>query len=351
MSNPDHRTAQLAQALLLEQVSYYKQKLLNTDSNQPNQSQSLIQQSINQLYLNAKRLQLKDVIQLEQLHAVVQKYSFELNLGADILEFIGLASRKLYQQLQNSQIPLKNILSQQSFELWLQKILELEQLRDDLRDYLLQTPYIHQISLQLANHFITQHTPWLDRLRTLQPTQHRFATRGLSFLQEQQQDIELKLEQRLAQVLLKQLGELITLPNDELADFCELVWSSLSEKTIYQCCTHLEEIDFEEFFILTYETWKQLRQTTAMQSLILSIVDAFYLHFAEYDLQCLLLAVGLNQADLHDEAERFIPPLLIALDQIGLLDQILQNLITPFYHRAETYNLIEHHLRSTPDIS
>lgn len=347
MSNPT-RSASLAQALLLEQVDYYRKKLLNLDQNK-NNSPQILQQTIDQLYQNAKYLQLKDVIQLQQLHDVVKKYSFELNLGAEILEFIGIASRELYQQLKNNPTPLKDFFTHSSFALWLQKILELDHLRDDFRDYLLQTPHIQQLSLQLANHLLTENTPWLDYLRKLQLSQHSIVARGLSFLQDQQQNIELKLEQRLAKALLNQLGELITLPNAELADFCELIWSSIQDKSIRQCCVHLEAIDFEEFFILAYESWKQLRQTALMQSLILRIVEVFYQHFAEADLQSLIVAVGLNKTDLYTEAERFLPPVLVALDQIGLLEQILKNLLEPFYNSAQTQSLIEAHIQQILD--
>ena len=349
MSNPTPTgSAQLAQALLLEQVGYYRKKLLNIEQ-EKNHQQQILQQTIDQLYQNAKQLQLKDVIQVELLHEVVKKYSFELNLGAEILEFIGVASRELYQQLKNNQTPLKAFFTHASFALWLQKILELDHLRDDFRDYLLQTPHIQQLSLQLANHLLTENTPWLDYLRKLQLSQHSRIARGLSFLQDQQQNIELKLEQRLAKVLLNQLGELITLPNDELADFCELIWSSVQEKTIKQCCMHIEAIDFEEFFILAYESWKQLRQTALMQTLILRIVDVFYQHFAEDDLQSLILAVGLNKTDLYTEAERFLPPILKVLDQIGLLEQMLKNLLEPFYNSAQTQRLIDAHIQQMLD--
>lgn len=68
------------------------------------------------------------MIQLEQLCSVVQKYAFELNLGADILEFIGVVAQKIHQYAIGSQTVINDLLSDESFELWMFKILELEQL-------------------------------------------------------------------------------------------------------------------------------------------------------------------------------------------------------------------------------
>jgi hypothetical protein len=72
---------------LLEQVRYTKQQLLD-------QKSSIHSKFYFQTYQNADKILLKDVIQLEQLCSVVQKYAFELNLGADILEFIGVVAQK-----------------------------------------------------------------------------------------------------------------------------------------------------------------------------------------------------------------------------------------------------------------
>ncbi|MCX2643954.1 hypothetical protein, partial [Klebsiella pneumoniae] len=52
---------------------------------------------IQQLYHYSEKVQLKQVINVSQLHAVVQRYAFEMNLGAAILELIGIMSQKLHQ--------------------------------------------------------------------------------------------------------------------------------------------------------------------------------------------------------------------------------------------------------------
>lgn len=89
---PSSFAQEFAQALLLEQVRFIKQQLL--DQNNPQYIRNFISQS----YQNADKILLKDVIQLEQLQSVVQKYAFELNLGADILEFIGVAAQKIHRE-------------------------------------------------------------------------------------------------------------------------------------------------------------------------------------------------------------------------------------------------------------
>ena len=70
----------------------------------------------------------------------------------------------------------------------------------------------------LANQILETNTPWLDHLRKLNIKQHGISAKLISFVQEQQQTVELKLEKQLAQVILKQLSYIITLPSEELAE-------------------------------------------------------------------------------------------------------------------------------------
>ena len=330
---------QFAQALMLEQTRFIKKQLL-TQQNNP-----YIEQFIHHLYTHSDQVSLKQCIQLEALQNVVQKYAFELNLGAEILEFIGMAAQKVHHLALNSQTQINQLLSDESFELWLDKILELDQLRDYIHSNLLHDPQVQHVSLQLANQILESNTPWLDHLRKLNTHQHGLSSKILSFIQDQQQNIELKLEQQLAQALLKQLGNIILLPNEELADISLHLWDDIKQRTVKETFSQFQAIDFEEFFILVYETWRQLRQGEYLQQLILDVVAVFYDYFADYSLQELLQSVGLDEDDLHQEALRFLPHTIQALEQQGLLDGILKQLISPFYLSESTHQFIEQYIQ------
>ena len=334
----------LAQALLLEQVRFIKQQLLQPEN------KTYIRNFISQSYRHADQILLKYIIQLEQLNAVFEKYAFELNLGADILEFIGFVAQKTHKFSVNSHTILHDLLSDESFELWLFKILELEQLKDYIQDNLQHNPQIQHVSLQLANQILESNTPWLNQLRQYNSKQSNIGSKVLSFIQDQQQNIELKLEQQLATAIRKQVSQIILLPSEDLADIATYIWDEVKQHSLKEMLSQVESIDFEEFFILVYETWKELRQTDFMQALILNVVAAFYEYFGEYSLQALLHSVGLNENDLFIEADRFIPYCLGALDTHNLLDDIIQSLIAPFYHNQATQQFIENYLSSNKSI-
>lgn len=270
---PSSFAQELAQALLLEQVRFIKKQLLDQKNPQ------FIQNFISQTYQNADKILLKNVIQLEQLQSVVQKYAFELNLGADILEFIGVVAQKIHQYAIHSQTIFNDLLSDESFELWMFKILELEQLRDYIQENLQHNPQIQQVSLQLANQILESNTPWLNQLRQYTVKHNRIGAKVISFIQDQQHNIELKLEQQLATAIRSQLSNIILLPNEDLADIATHVWNEVKQRSLKEAFSQVQSIDFEEFFILVYETWKELRQTEYMQQVILNVVEAFYEYF------------------------------------------------------------------------
>lgn len=329
---------QLAQALMLEQVQFTKKQLLD------NNNSPYLQHFVQQIYRHSNRILLKDIIQLEQLNQVVIKYAFELNLGAEILEFIGLVAQKIHHLAVNTPTTFNDLLSDESYDLWQDKILELEQLRHYIQNYLEKNTKIQAVSLQLANQILESNTPWLDQLRKLKTNDKSIRSKLLGFVQEQQQNIELKLEHQLAQAIIKQLGLLITLPNEELAEISQHIWADIKTQKVRDSFSQLDAIDVEEFFILVYETWKELRQTEHIQSIVLHVVAAFYESFADYDLQSLLQAVGLSESDLHEEAQRFAPYAFKALDQAEILDTFILALIEPFYGAESTLEIIQKQL-------
>lgn len=325
---------QFAQALMLEQIRFIKKQLLSEPNN------PYIKQFIHHLYHTSDQILLKQVIQLDALQDVISKYAFELNLGAEILEFIGIIAQKIHSMILNRNIYVQDLFSDQSFELWLFKILELTELRQHLQRNLEQNPRIQQVSLQLANQIIENSTPWLNHLRTTNVN-----SKILNFIQDQQHSIELKLEQKLAKTLLEQLGQIILLPSEELSEMCLHIWQDLKQRRLSDIFAQFEAIDVEEFFILVYETWRQIRKNGDMRQLILDIVACFHEYFADYNVQQLCQAVGLDEADLQQEAARFLPYTLHSLEQKGLLDDILKALIIPFYTSADTHQFIEQYLQ------
>lgn len=324
----------LAQALLLEQVRFFKQHYIYSEHHQS------IKLLVQQLYQVSGQIRLKQVIQVSQLHAVVRHYAFEMNLGADILELIGVMSQRLHHYALQSNTTLGDLISDQQFQFWLTKIVELKQLRTYLYDLLLHSAQVDAACLQMAIHIIESKTPWLNQLRYGEAKRSGLQQRVLQFVQEQQQIIENRLEHKLAQMIKAQLGELLLLPADALTIFALQLWQEFRHQSVQDSMQQFSAIDIEEFFVLIYESWRELRQSHDLQQLILEGVNIFYSYFQEHSLRALLDAVGLTQDDLINEGLRFAPSALQALDEQGILDTLLRQVLEPFYTAPHTLDLI-----------
>ena len=324
---------ELAQALLLEQVKFLKQHYIYSKDH------PALKFLIQQLYHYSEKVQLKQVINVSQLHAVVQRYAFEMNLGAEILELIGIMSQKLHQYALQSDTELQDLISDQQYQFWLTKLVELTNVRLYLRDLLLQSQQVDVVCLQMATHIIESKTPWLNQLRHSKYKVLGIQQRVLQFMQEQQQTIEAKLEFRLANIIKEQLSELLLLPSEDLYDIAMHVWQEFKYKSLQDSMSQFTAIDIEEFFVLLYESWRELRESSYLQQLILEGVNIFITTsgtFVKRTAECRRI----DRDDLMNEGLRFIPSVLQALDQNDILNPLLHQLLSPFYAAPHTIELI-----------
>ncbi|ADY80708.1 hypothetical protein BDGL_000122 [Acinetobacter pittii PHEA-2] len=112
---------------------------------------------------------------------------------------------------------------------------------------------------------------------------------------------------------------------------------------MYEFMKQLTPLDVEEFFVLIYEYWKELRQSQFMQDLILYGVEVFYDFYKDQSLFEVLSEIGLTESDLQTEALRFYPKVMDAFNEHGILEPLLQALLAPFYQSSKTLDMIEKH--------
>lgn len=331
----------LAQALLLEQVKFYKNHLTTQ------LSADFFQQFIQLFLQHAPNIQLKEVVELAQIQAVVKRYAFEMQLGAGLLEFIGEIAQRLHVFSLQSSAQLQDVFSDHQFEMWLSKFLELENIRHYLNQFLKESPSIQQLCQYIATTTLQNKLPKLftqsddDRISE---SKYEWQQKLKSFSHRQQQRIEQKIEESIARFIQEQLADLSLLSNDDLESLARNVWDDNKAKPLSEYTQQVTPLDVEEFFVMIYEYWKELRQSAFIQDLILYGVKVFYDFYKDESLADVFAAIGLEEADLLNEAVRFYPKVVAALDQHGVLEPIITLILKPFYDSADTLAAIEKHL-------
>lgn len=331
----------LAQALLLEQVAFYKQQFTTQ------LSPDFFQQFIQLVLKHAPDIQLKEVIELEQIQAVVRRYAFEMQLGAGLLEFIGEIAKRLHVFSLQSSAQLQDIFSDHQFEMWLSKLMELENVRHYLNHFLKESPSIQQLCQYIST--TTLHSK-LPRLFP-EPVEEAVSNQRLEWRQKlkifsyrQQQRIEHKLEDGIARFIQEQLADLSLLSNEDLESLARNVWEDNKAKSLSEYTNQVTPLDVEEFFVMIYEYWKELRQSSFIQDLILYGVKVFYDFYENESLADVFTAIGIEETDLLNEAVRFYPKVVIALDEHDVLEPLIELILKPFYDNPQTLATIEKHL-------
>jgi hypothetical protein len=337
-SNPSE---QLAQALLLEQVSFYKKQLTTQFS------ADFLQPFLQLFIQHSPNIKLKEVIELEQIQAVVRRYAFEMQLGAGLLEFIGEIAQRLHVFSLQSTAQLQDIFSEHQFEIWLSKFLELENIHRDINHFLKESPAIQQLCHYVATTTLHSklpalfNTPYLDNTTE---SKYQWQQKLKSFSSRQQQRIEQKVEESMARFIQTQLVDLSLLSPNDLELLARNIWNEHKGNAISDYMNHLTPLDVEEFFVMLYEYWKELRQSAFIQDLILYGVKVFYDFYQDENLKDIFTAIGLDETDLTTEAVRFYPKIIQALDQHGILEPLITLILKPFYANPATLNLIEKHI-------
>ncbi|KXZ66599.1 hypothetical protein AVENLUH5627_02533 [Acinetobacter venetianus] len=331
----------LAQALMLEQVAFYK-KQLTTEL-----SAEFFQQFIQLFLQHAPNIQLNEVVELEQIQAVVKRYAFEMQLGAGLLEFIGEIAQRLHVFSLQSSAELQDLFSDQQFEMWLSKFLELENIRHYLNHFLRESPSIQQLCQYIATTTLQNKLPKLfsqsdeDRVSS---SKYEWQQKLRTFSHRQQQRIEQKIEDSIARFIQEQLVDLSLLSNDDLETLARNVWDDNKSKPLSEYTKQVTPLDVEEFFVMIYEYWKELRESSYIQDLILYGVKVFYDFYKDESLADVFAAIGLEESDLQNEAVRFYPKVVAALDEHGVLEPIITLILKPFYESSQTLATIEKHL-------
>ena len=330
----------LAEQLLEAQVAFVKARLSSAELG--DQAANLIHFCMEQ----GKDIRLDEVVSASSIREVVQVYAFDLNLGAGIIELIGAMAQRLYSEANHLAPTLQTLISSHQLEQWIDKILELDQVRHHVVQAVLQSPAAHEVIGQIISSLLNKQLPkWREQV-TGQLSEGWLAKtpllpRLMKLLLQQEEKLLIIAEQHLSQFIQNQGTQLLSLDAAELKDIAWQVWLNIKDIPLNELSSGIEALDIEEFFVLLYETWRELRQTEYLQRLIFTGIDVFFEFYGDYPVSELLEEIGISRQHLINDANRFLPKAIAALNQHHVLDQLIRLQLADFYFNASTLKLIQ----------
>ncbi|RJS46499.1 hypothetical protein [Nocardioides cavernaquae] len=151
-----------------------------------------------------------------------------------------------------------------------------------------------------------------------------------------------EFSERAARMLLGYLSDnaAVAVTDDEFRQAALEIWDTLATSPVRVFMDAVTDDQLVDLFVAAYQAWLDLRTSDYLPALVEAGVDVFFDTYRDFTLDKLLEEFGLGAADLVEEALRFAPPVIEAMLETGLLEELIRRRLASFYLSDEGRALI-----------
>ncbi|MBO0842554.1 MAG: hypothetical protein J2O46_05165 [Nocardioides sp.] len=301
---------------------------------------------------NARDLTLDRVMHRSRVKEVAYKYVSTFRLPGAIPEVAASIATRLREHPANA-TPLAEVVSRQRVAELVEAIVEMRALREQLLRGLADNA-----GLQAGVNGLVRGaaTDAVDRGRriagnlpgysTAEKVAGRVAGRVVGSLGRTQ--VAGAVDQRTRELAERAAGQLLgyltstagSVSDEELRDAVLEVWDALATRPVREFAELIDDEQLVAVFVGLYEVWLDVRDSDYLTALVDTGVDFFFDTYGSFTLDKLLEEWGLSRDDLIEEALRFGPPVIEALAETGVLEQLVRRRLAAFYDSPEAQALL-----------
>lgn len=289
------------------------------------------------------QLKLKDVVRAGDVRAVALKYTADIRIGGLIPELSGQVARELYNYGMRSQTRLEELCSDAQFEELLDKLLELRTLRETLARQSVSNPIFAGLVAELLHTGIRDYLRRGEEASARVPGARSALKLGRRVVERARPDLGQVLDEGLRTFVQKQTQAslrvserflLEAIEGEELRRALRELWDEHKHRSLASIGRFASGLDIEELFVIGYEYWQDLRQNPLFAELLGRGVDEVYAQLAPLTLAEILERIGLSREMMLEDALRFAPPVIKALQRRKLLEPLVRAQLAGFYSSA-----------------
>lgn len=340
------KTSKLAEALLDAHVAHVLEQLEGEALDQ------LMQQELDAGLAAAEKLTLNDAVEAQTIKDTIRTFAVELEVGGGIPELVGDIARDLHGAKILHHTTLGDLLSDARFSEMLDKALEMKPLRERLIHLAVSTPQYQAFASNLIYEGINRYLGAKAVAKRV-PGASSMLKLGKAVMSRAAPDLEATLEDGLrkqirasvkatARASERALRE--NLDDERIRAGVKTIWQELKPLKVSALLKDISSLDFEEWFVIGYEYWRELRESEIYSTLIFAGVDRFFASYGDRSLQELLDDIGITRELMLGEARRYGPPAIKALKRKGLLEPAIRRNLARFYHSEAASKVISKHL-------
>lgn len=312
--------------------------------------QALLEAEIDLLLADAEKITLNEAVTPAMIKETARNYAVDLELSGAIPELVGDIARAMYAHPIHGFTTVDDLLPDHLFAEFLDKALEMRKTRERIMRKTVANPAYAALASDILLEGLRGYAQQGRELANHIPGARRAARLGQSLIASAFPLLEESLEDNLHKYVRRIMENILTrsehfllthFDEERLRDIALEVWDEVKGKRISDIKHSVSSLDLEEFFVIGYEGWRELRGTPFYGAMIDTGVDCFFEKYGESNLRELVDEMGITPDIMLGEAMRYAPPVVRMLKRKKLLEPMLRRNLEGFYHSTAVARILE----------
>lgn len=268
---------------------------------------------------------------------------FEITPSETLLTQIGtLASVALKNPL-NKQTSLEELLNAREYDLIVDRVVELEDLRRQIVHAVMQNPSVTQLISDLVYHGLKNYLLEENALAKKVPGMSSLMKMGKGMM-ERMGSLDAALENTLKAYVKRntrttmELSERLVeraMETPKLKAVARQFWQQIKGEKLYRVTQYVTSDDVDDVVRIGSTIWNHFRQTPYARDMLNDLVHAWFEQWGSQTLMQVLEDIGLSRERLQGEVRQIAEPLVAELIQSGHLEARIRLHLESFYDSPE----------------
>jgi len=307
-----------------------------------------LEKRLDDVLADAAHLRLGDVVSQASVEETAVGYAAHMKIGGAIPALVGDIAAAIYTHPIHADTALEELLPEPQFEELLDKLLEMQQLRDAMIHQSVTNPIFASLATQLVYSSLQDYVSRSRRLAARVPGARTALKAGRMVARRAGPALGARLGVSIKSYVDRTAISRMTASERYLRDAFESdalrqavldFWDDNKHRSVASVRDFAGQLDIEELFVIGYEYWQRLRRMPIYRALIESGVAVFFDTYREATLTELLDDIGVTRDMMVADGMRFLPQVIAALNSRDMLEPAIRRQFEDFY-RSEAVRAI-----------
>ena len=287
-----------------------------------------------------RSVKLNQLLSAEQIKDVIRRNVVERKIPGAIAEVAGEAATQLFSSETHLKTQLNEIISSGEYEEFVDKLLELQEQRNNALDLMIDLPIYKDLISDVIYQAIVRYIYDSNLFSKKVPGVSSLLKMGRAAVHKTAPKLEGALEENIKNYIADNLGFLLhesktflidALTDEQLKTSAMALWDVIETKTLGEFQEGMNSLDLSEFIVLGYEFWLHFRESAYFKNRYEQVVEYLFEKYGDHPLSTLFDDFIITPDNLLEELELFAPKILETLKESGQLEALIKRRLENFY--------------------